>query len=104
MSRPSERFGPRSTAGGPDRSSEQPGPPDAGRRTVRLGVRAARVLVAELTRHNGPKSGLLIGATAGSEALTAAIDALLPDDTLTVVGGPTVDNLGAYVSAQGRWV
>jgi phosphatidylserine decarboxylase len=79
--------------------SEQPG-----RRPIRLGIRAARVLVAEIARHNGPKSGLLIGATAGSEVLAAAIDALLPDDTLQVVGDATADSLRAHVTAQGRWV
>ena len=47
-------------------------------RPVQIGERAGRVLAAELTRHSGPKSGLLVGALAGSPALTAAIDALLP--------------------------
>src|SRR5207249_1886873 len=67
-------------------------------------VRGARLLVAELARHNGPKSGLLIGAGAGSEALAAAIDALLPDDTLTVVGEAAAHALRAHIAAQGRWV
>src|SRR5207244_2342500 len=56
------------------------------RRPVQVGARAARALVTELARHAGPKTGLLLGAPAGSAALAAAIDALLPDDTLTVVG------------------
>jgi hypothetical protein len=41
---------------------------------VQLGGRAAAALVAELARHHGPKSGLLIGAGAGSPVLAAAID------------------------------
>ena len=41
-------------------------PLPGGRRPVQIGVRAARALTAELARHNGPKTGLLIGAAAGS--------------------------------------
>ncbi|HEX6969018.1 MAG TPA: phosphatidylserine decarboxylase [Micromonosporaceae bacterium] len=53
--------------------------------TVRLGVRAARTLTIELARHRGPKIGLVIGAAVDSAVLAAAVDALAPDDTLTVV-------------------
>jgi phosphatidylserine decarboxylase len=52
---------------------------------VQLGARAARALTAELARHAGPKSALLVAATASSPVLAAAIDALRPDDALTVV-------------------
>jgi phosphatidylserine decarboxylase len=75
-------------------------------RPVQIGERAGRVLAAELTRHSGPKSGLLVGALAGSPALTAAIDALLPQDTLTVVGASpgAAAALREHVERQGRWV
>ncbi|TDB76546.1 phosphatidylserine decarboxylase [Micromonospora sp. KC723] len=73
---------------------------------VRIGERAARTLVAELARRNDPKAALLVGATAGSAALAAAIDALLPGDTLTVVPAESADaaELREHVTAQGRWV
>lgn len=75
-------------------------------RPAQVGPRAARVLAAELARHSGPKSGLLVGADATSPVLAAAIDALLPDDTLTVVGGSPVVTaaLREHVAGQGRWV
>jgi len=73
---------------------------------VPLGDRAARVLTAELARDNGPTNVLLVGASAGTAALTAAIDALLPGDTLTVVPGRTEDltALREHLAAQGRWI
>jgi phosphatidylserine decarboxylase len=71
------------------------------RRPVQVGARAAATLVGELARHNGPKTGLLIGAPATSAVLAAAIDALLPEDRLVVVGD---DDTRAHVKAQGRWV
>jgi phosphatidylserine decarboxylase len=78
----------------------------APRRTIQVGDRAARALTIELTRHGGPKTGLLIGAVAGSPALAAAIDGLLPGDRLTVVGdGPAgAATLREHVDRQGRWV
>ncbi|MFC7544907.1 phosphatidylserine decarboxylase [Plantactinospora sp. GCM10030261] len=73
---------------------------------VRVGDQAARCLTAEFARHHGPKSGLLVGATADSAVLAAAIDGLFPGDTLTVVpaGSTDTDELRAHVTAQGRWV
>ncbi|WKU08386.1 phosphatidylserine decarboxylase [Micromonospora sp. HUAS LYJ1] len=73
---------------------------------VRIGERAARTLVAELARRNDPKAALLVGAAPGAAVLAAAIDALLPGDTLTVVPDPTTDaaTLRDHVTAQGRWV
>jgi phosphatidylserine decarboxylase len=73
---------------------------------VRLGERAARTLTAELARDHGPKTALLVGATADSAVLAAALDALLPGDSLTAV---PADPAGAgelrdHVAAQGRWV
>ncbi len=74
--------------------------PAALRRPI-VGHRAATTLVDELARHNGPKTGLLIGAGAGAAVLTAAVDALLPDDRLVVVGDEQVQK---HVAAQGSWV
>jgi phosphatidylserine decarboxylase len=80
--------------------------PGVAPRPAQVGPRAARVLAAELARHSGPKSGLLVGADATSPVLAAAIDALLPDDTLTVVGGSPAATaaLREHIAGQGRWV
>ena len=73
---------------------------------VRIGERAARTLVAELARMNDPKPALLVGATPESAVLAAAIDALLPGDTLILVPAASTDArlLREHVTAQGRWV
>lgn len=73
---------------------------------VRIGERAARTLVAEFARINDPKAALLVGAAPGSAVLAAAIDALLPGDTLTLVPAEETDaeTLREHVTAQGRWV
>lgn len=73
---------------------------------ARLGARAARALVLEMARDHGPKTGLLVGADPHSAALAAAIDALLPGDTLTVVpgDGTSAAELRDHVTAKGRWV
>lgn len=73
---------------------------------ARLGGRAARTLTLELARDNGPKTGLVVGVSPDSAVLAAAIDALLPDDTLTVVAddATTVAELRDHIAAQGRWV
>jgi phosphatidylserine decarboxylase len=80
--------------------------PGGSHRPLPVGPLAARVLAAELARHGGPKSGLLVGADAASSVLAAAIDALLPDDKLTVVGGGAAATaaLRNNVAGQGRWV
>jgi phosphatidylserine decarboxylase len=70
------------------------------------------VLTAELARHAGPKTGLVVGVGPDSPVLASAIDGLLPDDTLTLVpdddqtatGGTPVAALTAHVAAQGGWV
>jgi phosphatidylserine decarboxylase len=69
-----------------------------------IGDRAADVLVAEFARHPGPKNGLVIGGTLASPVLTAAIDALTPPDSLTVVAGAAADEVRAEVATQGAWV
>jgi phosphatidylserine decarboxylase len=94
----------------------------------------ARTLTAEFARHHGPKRGLLIGVGADSPVLDAAIDAVLPGDSLTVVAasdagsgrsaggaaahsgggaaaqsaggaaGRTAVELRAHVAALGSWI
>jgi phosphatidylserine decarboxylase len=68
-----------------------------------ISARAARTLTAELTRRPGRTAGLLVGATPDSPVLQAAIEALLPDDTLTVVTSDP-DELQAHVAGLGGWV
>lgn len=73
---------------------------------VRIGERAARTLTTELARDHGPKTGLLVGGSADSAVLAAAIDALLPGDALTVVPANAISatELSGHVSARGSWV
>ncbi|WDZ85256.1 phosphatidylserine decarboxylase [Micromonospora cathayae] len=73
---------------------------------VRIGERAARTLAAELSRRNDHKAALLVDATPDTPVLAAAIDALLPGDTLTVVpsGSTTGATLREHVSTLGSWV
>ncbi|HEX2772722.1 MAG TPA: phosphatidylserine decarboxylase [Micromonosporaceae bacterium] len=81
-------------------------PRPAARGAARVGERAARTLTNELARHHGAKTALVVGVRPDSAVLTAAIDALLPGDVLTVV--PAADasarELRDHVTAQGRWV
>jgi phosphatidylserine decarboxylase len=69
-----------------------------------LGPAAATALAADLARHPGPKHGLLIGGGPGSPVLEASIDALRPDDTLTVVAGDATPDVRDYASRAGDWV
>ncbi|WP_019869414.1 phosphatidylserine decarboxylase [Salinispora oceanensis] len=73
---------------------------------VRIGERAARVLVAELARINAPKAALLVDASPESPVLAATIAALLPGDTLTVVpaGSSDAGILREHLAAHGPWV
>ncbi|MCP2326551.1 phosphatidylserine decarboxylase [Hamadaea flava] len=66
---------------------------------VRIGERAARTLTAELQRHPGPKSALIVGAGPDSLVLGEALDALQPDDQLTIVGGDQAPALRAYIAS-----
>ena len=87
--------------------TQPPAPvPGAPRRPIQVGERAARALAAEFARHGGPKSGLLVGAAAGSATLGAAMDALLADDQLTVVAEDTeaATSLREHIDLHGRWV
>jgi phosphatidylserine decarboxylase len=61
-------------------------------------------LTTELARHTGPKTGLVLGVRTGSPVLTAAIEALLPDDKLTFVAGPDAAAVRAFVASRGEWV
>ncbi len=69
-----------------------------------LGPYAARCLVSELLRRPGPKSALLVDATPGSAVLRAAIDALLPEDTLQVVPAGDAAAMQAHLAGLGGWV
>lgn len=71
-----------------------------------LGARAARALTAEFARHNAATSALLVGADPGSAVLAAAVEALLPGDTLTLVAGDgsTAGGLREHVAGLGSWV
>src|SRR5262245_55139964 len=69
---------------------------------VAVGERAARVLVGELARRQGPTKGLLVGADPGSLVLAAAVESLLPGDLLTVVPRPGAD-LRAHIATLRDW-
>jgi phosphatidylserine decarboxylase len=70
-----------------------------------VGPRAAEVLTSELTRHLGPKKGLLLAVTADSPVLANALAALLPGDTLTVVPlAGAAEQLREHLAAAGPWV
>jgi phosphatidylserine decarboxylase len=63
-----------------------PTPAPAGRPgQIRVGSRAAEVLVAELARRPGPKTALLMGAGRQPAVLRAALESLLPEDSLLVL-------------------
>jgi phosphatidylserine decarboxylase len=70
---------------------------------VAIGGRAAHTLVTELIRRPGPKTGLLVGVAPGSGVLTAAIDALLPEDRLTLVATDPA-TMHSHLAGLGSWV
>ncbi|WP_127545995.1 phosphatidylserine decarboxylase [Actinoplanes sp. OR16] len=71
-----------------------------------VGARAARVLTAEFARQNAATSALLIGADHASTVVAAAVEALLPGDTLTLVPGEhsSTDLLRGHITGLGSWV
>jgi phosphatidylserine decarboxylase len=73
---------------------------------VGVGTTAARALTAEFSRHNAATSALVIGADQASPAVAAAVEALLPGDTLTLVAGErsTADLLGDHIAGLGSWI
>jgi phosphatidylserine decarboxylase len=72
--------------------------------TSRVSAVAAGAIAADFARNPGPKHGLVVGAGPGSAVLSAAIDALTPDDSLTVVSGAATEDVGAEVRLAGSWV
>src|ERR1700738_2445582 len=68
----------------------------------RVSTVAASALVADFARHPGPKHGIVVCVDAQSPVLAAAIDALAPDDRLTVVASSGADTLGEQLG--GEWV
>jgi phosphatidylserine decarboxylase len=70
---------------------------------VSIGAPAARALVTEVRRRPGPKSALLVGAEPGAAVLRAAIDALLPEDSLAVVSSDPA-TMRTHVTGLGSWV
>ncbi|NMO57026.1 phosphatidylserine decarboxylase family protein [Actinoplanes sp. TBRC 11911] len=73
---------------------------------VGLGSTAARALTAEFARHNAPTSALVVGADHASLVVAAAVEALLPGDTLTLVAGErsTADLLRDHITGLGSWI
>src|SRR5690349_750837 len=73
---------------------------------VSLGQTAARALTAEFARHNAASSALVIGADHASLVVAAAVEALLPGDTLTLVPGErsTADLLRDHITGLGSWI
>lgn len=74
---------------------------------ISIGERAARTLTAELARHAGPKTAVLVGACADSLVLAAALDALQPGDRLTVVSAESgvseqVATMGSFIRERVR--
>jgi phosphatidylserine decarboxylase len=71
-----------------------------------IGPRAARALTAEFARHNVATSALVIGADHSSTVVAAAVEALLPDDSLTLVPGErsTAELLRDHIAGLGSWI
>ena len=66
---------------------------------------AARALTSELTRHTGPKNSLLLAVAGDSPVLAAALAALLPGDTLTLVPlSGAGEQLREHIAEAGPWV
>ncbi|MEV4705841.1 phosphatidylserine decarboxylase [Actinoplanes sp. NPDC049316] len=71
-----------------------------------VGPRAARSLTAEFARHNAATTALVIGADHSSTVVAAAVEALLPGDTLTLVAGErsTAELLRDHITGLGSWI
>ncbi len=71
-----------------------------------VGARAARALTAEFARQNEATTALLIGADHASAVVAAAVEALLPGDTLVLVPGEysSSDLLRGHITGLGSWV
>ncbi|HEU5126560.1 MAG TPA: phosphatidylserine decarboxylase [Glycomyces sp.] len=65
---------------------------------------AARGITDEFSRRRGPKSGLVVDAAWGNPVLTAALEALMPSDRLTVVAdNSSIEDMRAALVAEGAW-
>ncbi|MEU4239388.1 phosphatidylserine decarboxylase [Actinoplanes sp. NPDC026619] len=73
---------------------------------VGIGSIAARALTAEFARHNAATSALVVGADHASLVVAAAVEALLPGDTLTLVAGErsTAELLRDHITGLGGWI
>ncbi len=71
-----------------------------------IGPRAARAMAAEFARHNAATTALVIGADHASTIVAAAVEALLPDDSLTLVAGErsTAEELREHIAGLGSWI
>lgn len=69
---------------------------------ISIGDRAARTLTAQLSRHSGPKTAVLVGAGADSLVLAEALDALLPGDRLTIVAAD--NSVADEIATMGSFV
>ena len=69
-------------------------------RGIRLGTRAATLLLAEFSRRRGPRTALLIGTPEDCPVLTGTLAALRSDDALTVV--PDAGSLDAPAAVRDR--
>jgi phosphatidylserine decarboxylase len=73
---------------------------------VGIGSIAARALIAEFARHNAATSALVVGADHASPVVAAAVEALLPGDTLTLVASErsTAGLLRDHITGLGSWI
>lgn len=80
---------------------------------ARISSVAASALAADFSRHPGPKHGIVVATATtaldplglkDSGVLTAAIDALSPDDRLTVVAGEATEQIRSQIHDSGAWV
>ncbi|OJF12848.1 phosphatidylserine decarboxylase [Couchioplanes caeruleus] len=71
-----------------------------------VGPRAARSLTAEFARQNAATTALVIGADHASAVVAAALEALLPGDTLILVASErsTVGLLRDHITGLGSWI
>ena len=81
-------------------------PPVSDALVVGVGAPAARALTADFARHNTATSALVLGADHSSLVVAAAVEALLPGDTLTLVTGErsTADLLRDHITGLGSWI
>ncbi|GAB1645050.1 phosphatidylserine decarboxylase [Krasilnikovia sp. MM14-A1259] len=71
-----------------------------------IGHRAARALTAEFARRSAASSALVIGADHASDVVAAALESLLPGDTLTLVPGERTTSalLRDHITGLGSWI